>query len=165
MLGIGALVLIATAWANGSSALPPECSAADNLKGVTLIAPPYRRACGPARAVVRVGATTYVMRGGSCRRLDTKPTDHRARYSVFVGMYGPAAASRAIDFWWWQPKPVRAGSFEIAESSVEVPGKRAMGAGGAGFVTVPRGVKSGTFSFGVVDSRSATRITGSFSCR
>ena len=174
MLGIGALVLVATAWANGSSLLPRECSAADNLKGVTLRAPPYARACGPARAVVHVGATTYVMRGGTCRRLDTQSTDPLARYGVGIGLFTnrPAGApgyerrravGRGIGFWWWQPKPVQAGRFEVAETGVEVPGERAMGAGGNGFVTVARGLNSGTFSF--VDGRSTTRITGSFSCR
>jgi hypothetical protein len=172
VLGIGALVLVATAWASGSSAPPPECSAADTLKRVTLFAPPYARACGPARAVVRVGATTYVMRGGYCRRLDTQPTDALARYGVTVGLFtnrptgAPGywrrrAVGRSIAFWWVQPKPARAGRFEIAETSVEVPGSPALAAGG--FVTVPRGLNSGTFSF--VDSGSATRITGSFRCR
>ena len=174
VLGIGALVLVATAWANGSSAAPPNCSAADNLKGVTLFAPPYSRACGPARAVVRVGATTYVMRGGHCRQLDTQPTDPLARYGATIGLFTnrPAGASgyerrravgRSIGLWWSQPKPARAGRFEIDEIGVEVPGERAAGAGGTGFVTLPRGLNSGTFSF--IDGPSATRITGSFSCR
>jgi hypothetical protein len=56
---------------------------------------------------------------------------------------------------------VQAGRFEIAEIALEVPGKRFMIE--RAFVTVPRSVNSGTFGF--VDSRSGTRITGSFSCR
>jgi hypothetical protein len=172
VLGIGAFVLVATAWANGSSGLPPTCSAADNLKGVTLFAPPYARACGPARAVVRVGATTYVMSGGYCRRLDTQPTDALARYGITIGLFTnrPAGApgywrrravGRSIAFWWVQPKPARAGRFEIAETGVEVPGSPASAA--RGVVTVSTVLNSGTFS--LVDSGSATRITGSFTCR
>jgi hypothetical protein len=161
MVGIGALVLVAAAWANGSSAAPPKCSAADNLKGGMLIALPNRRACGPARAVVRVGATTYVMRGGSCERLDTQPTDALSRFRVTIGVFGAGATSRGIDFWWWQPKPPRAGRFRIAETSLEAPGTT--GFLGRAFVTVSKGLNSGTFSF--VDSRSAIRITGSFTCR
>ena len=175
VLGIGTLVLVATAWANGSSALPPECSAADNVKGVTLFAPPYSRACGPARAVVHVGATAYVMRGGTCRRLDTQSSDTLARYGVSIGLFTnrPAGApgyerrravGRSIGFWWAQPRPVQAGRFKVAETGVEIPGERAAGGGGNGFVTVVRALNSGTFSF--VDGRSpGTRITGSFSCR
>lgn len=167
VLGVGALVLAATAWANGLSVAPPKCSPTNSLKGVTLRsgrgahdAPLYLRSCGGAQAVVQVRGTRHVIRGGYCRRLHTLPTDPRARYSVAIGLVTnePAAPGRGIGFWWAQPAK-RAGRFKIAESGIQVAGKRL---GGDGFVTVSRGLNSGTFSF--FDPRAATRITGTYRC-
>ena len=161
VLGVGALVLVMTAGANGSAAAPPKYYAANNLKGGMLIALPNRRACGPAQAVVRVGATTYVLRGGNCETA-RHPTNRRAgsgpRHHRLVRGWSDEPGHRFLVV---AAKATAAGRFKIAETSLEAPGttnflERA-------FVTVSKVLNSGTFSF--VDSRSATRITGSFTCR
>src|SRR5215207_9140348 len=154
---VGVLVLLTTAWANGSSAVaPPKCSPADNARAAVLTSgkgaynsPLYIRACGPARAVVRLLGKTYVIRGGSCERqaLDGQPLDHRILRGVNIGLLAnrPARPALGVSFWWVKSLST-AGRIKAQESAIQVPGVRVDGAGFV-FVTVAKGLNSGTFSF------------------
>src|SRR5215475_6588650 len=73
---VTASVLVLAGWtAQRDVAVPRNCTAVETRQRAVLTAedptdgsrgPAYARYCGPARAVVRVGGTSYAITGGFC---------------------------------------------------------------------------------------------------
>jgi hypothetical protein len=152
-----ALTAVATpgfsAVGRGDLPAPPHCTATDNGKQAILHIPTpglpgghplYVRFCGPAQAVVRLGGSSYRIRGGSC-------TDTTGYEAIRIGLHAFAHA------------PVRASFLAFVSSAapavfIQLPGIR-YATGQATTSGTP--IRSGRFSGHL---RNGTPFDGSWTC-
>lgn len=145
--------------------LPPKCSALDTQRHAWLhTGGPYpqswyARYCGPGRAVLRAGGTSFTIKGGSC----SGPRNRRS--FGLVGHGGPGKG------FWFRLAPVvttdgrertfvRPGRVGIIDGKVSLPGFSSVPNYGTAIIS--KDLKSATFSLG---GPSTPRVTGSWTCR
>lgn len=158
------IALTTGAWAADTAApAPPKCSALNTQRHGRLVTgawnsggPGYVRYCGPGRAVLRVGGTSFTIKGGTCR---AGQASMRFGLLGYGGLPGKGLVARlqpagtdAHPRWY-----IRAGRIPIVDGQVQLPGFRSLPHHGTAIVS--KDLQSATFSLG-----SPPRITGSWTC-
>jgi hypothetical protein len=170
--------LVLTGWkAQEAPPAPPKCSAADTRREAVLTSPltgdpVYIRACGRARATVRVNdGQPYLIRGGFCvpheKARRSKKSKRRALQGFYIGVLsnppGEPSGAAAVPFLGSTTPVTRPGRVTIDDSEFEVPGIRVAA---SGTVTVGRLLRGGTFNLYGRDASGPTgvKVTGSWTC-
>ncbi len=162
------LIALATAgWAADTAApAPPKCSALSTQRHGRLVTGPwntggpgYVRYCGPGRAVLRVGGTSFHIKGGTCRAGQASVRFGLLGYGGlpgrgFIARLQPAGTD-ARPRWYLRP-----GRIPIIDGEVQLPGFQSLPHQGTAIVA--KDLQSATFSLG---DPARPRITGSWTCR
>jgi hypothetical protein len=147
LTGVAVAALAAAALGTGSAHSAAACTA-----GVTKVGGvPARTFCGPAKASVKLGASTASYRGGSC-------STSSFGWTINIGTVVLGNAKKKPEYFGITVKAKAGAQTNSAVAVVHSTKSYAV----LGTVTLKAGLKSGSFSGKVFGS--PTKISGSFSC-
>jgi hypothetical protein len=162
-------LFLMSSTSHGSTVKPPTCSSADTRRNATLLAPSptaaiYLRFCGPARAVLRIGTSRYVIKGGHCVRGTNLPTAGPRLGGIAIGLISDAPKPGRGILLWWDPPFTNVGRLQIDDSEIEIAEMRVAA---SGTVIVGEDLNSGRFLLYGRDASGPTGplVRGSWSCR
>ena len=154
-----ACLAVGVCAAGAATPTPPQCSASDTQRHVTVETGSYTRYCGPGRAVLRIGGKSFTMKSGNCSgRLNRRSFGFFGHGGVpgtgFWVRLEPVVAKSGGQRWF-----VRPGRVGIMDGETQLPGFTSLPHQGTAIIS--KDLKSATFSL----SGGGVKITGSWTCR